>query len=152
MSGTKFVLRLAGDIWAVPPPASLAVFLTAGDGCEAERRAALCAAVKLDKESNRITPALAEFYKASWVRRMRIGLSCFAWPPGEIRQYYPRAVRRFGLAGGYAARCADLICRHGCALRKKPGDGEGVNATFANFATRQALAEWLHAQDAHGAN
>ncbi len=150
--GTKFILQLAGDIWAVRPPAFLAAFVTACGACEEERRAALCAAVQLDKESNRITPSVAEFYQASWIRRIRIGLSCLAWPPGEIRELYPRAVRRFGLAGGYAARCADLVRRHGRALRRKPGDGKGVDATLANFAIRQALATWIQAQDAREAN
>jgi len=152
VSGTRFVLRLAGDIWAVRPPAFLEAFLTACSACEEERRAALCAAVQLDQESCRITSSLAEFYRASWLRRMRIGLSCLAWPPGEIRELYPRAVRRFGLAGGYAARCADLVCRHGRALRRKPGDGEGVHTPLANFTARQALATWIQTQDRRGEN
>ena len=150
--GTKFVLQLAGDIWAVRPPASLAAFLTSGGECEEERRAALCAAVQLNKESNRITPSLATFNQASWICRIRIGLSCLVWAPWEIRQYYPQGVRRFGLAGGYVWRCADLLRRHGRALRRGLGDGKGVDANLTNFATRQALAAWIHAQDAHEAN
>jgi len=145
--GTKFVLQLASDIWAVRPPASLVPFLTSGNACEEARRAALCASLQLTYESKQITPSIESLCHASGLSRFRIGLARVLCPPCEIRHRFPRVVRRFGLAGGYVCRFADIIRRHGRLLRELARGGNAIKPDLANFATRQALSAWIHAQN-----
>jgi hypothetical protein len=145
--GTRFTLQIAYDIWGGSPPATLTSFLPASVEWERERKSALSAAIQLTYESKLMTPALEAFHHASGLRRLRIGLARLLNPPSEIRRCYPCAVRRWGLAGGYVGRCADLIRRHGQAWRKAAGDGTSTGADLANFSTRQALSAWIRAQD-----
>ena len=107
----------------------------------------MCAALQLSYESKQITPSLETFHQTSGFRRLRIGLARVLLTPTDIRSGYPRAVRRFGLAGGYIARGADLFRRHGPALRRAAGGGGALDADLANFAARQALSAWLRAQE-----
>jgi hypothetical protein len=145
--GTRFVLQTAFDICGGRPPATLASFLTSGVECEEMHRAALCAAFQLTYEGRRFTPSLEAFHHTSGFRRLRIGLARLLYPPSEIRRSYPLAVRRWGLAGGYMGRCADLIRRHGQACRKAAGDGTSRAADLANYATRRTLSAWIRAQE-----
>ncbi len=145
--GTRFVLQAAFDIRGGRLPASLTSFLPSGDRCEEAGSAALCAALQLSSESRLITPALEAFHHTSGFRRLRIALGRVLLPPVEIRSGCAPGARRFGLAGGYVWRCADLIRRHGRAWRKAAGDGTVTDADLANFSTRQALSAWIRAQE-----
>ncbi len=146
--GAKFVLQLAGDIFAVRPPASLTSFVPSGGEYEKVRRAALCAALQLTCDSKHMTPALASLYQVSGLRRIRIGLARIFYPPSELRQSCPQVVRRFGLVGGYLWRCADLFRRHSRTLRKVSVDCNAGDPALANFATRQTLGAWLREHEA----
>lgn len=145
--GAKFVLQVAFDICGVCPPASVTSFLTADGAFEEERRAALSAALQLTDESRQLTSAMAACRRASWPRRLRLGLSRIFLPPDMIRAAYAQAVRRYGLAGGYIARCADLIRRRGRVWRTVGHADPALSADLANFNTRRALGAWIHAQD-----
>lgn len=145
--GTRFTLQIAFDIWGGSPPAPLTSFLPAGVGCERTRTSALSSALQLTYESRLITPALAAFHQASGLRRFGIGLARLLNRPSEIRRNYPRAVRRWGLVGGYIGRCADLIRRHGQACRRPAGDRASTGADLANFSTRRAISAWIRAQE-----
>jgi hypothetical protein len=145
--GTRFAIRMAFDIWGGSPPAPLTSFLTFGAGVEKERDSALRAALQLTHKGRLMTPALESFHRSSGLRRLGVVLARLLNPPSEIRRCYPCAVRRWGLAGGYVGRCADLIRRHGQAWRKAAGDGTSTGADLANFSTRQALSAWIRAQD-----
>jgi hypothetical protein len=148
--GARFVLQVAGDICGVRPSAPLASFLPSGDGCVAAGSAALCAALQLSRESKNITSAREAAGHAFGLRRLGIRLARLLLPPVEIRLGYPRVVRRWGLAGGYVWRCADLIRRYGRASRKAVVGGNAADPDFANFATRRALSAWIRAQEPGG--
>jgi|GEM_PF-3032356 len=147
--GAKFVLQVACDIWAVDPPATLTAFLPSGDEYSSARRTALRATLQLTCESRQITQALASFCQVSWFRRCILILSRIFYPPSELRQSCPLVVRRFGLAGGYLWRGADLIRRYSQTLRKISGNRHAVDTSLANFTTRQSLSKWLRSQEAH---
>ncbi len=145
--GTRFVLQMAFDILGESPPAPLASFLQPGIGGDKARDSALRTALQLTHESRLMTPALEAFHHASWSRRLRIGLARLLYSPSEIRGSYPRAVHRWGLAGGYIGRCADLVRRHGQVWRKAAGEGTSTGADLANYATRRSLSAWIRAQE-----
>ncbi|MFO7535673.1 MAG: nucleotidyltransferase family protein [Kiritimatiellia bacterium] len=145
--GTKFVLRVAGDIGEIPLPPALAAYVNMGGQFEEARRAALTAALQLTGESKRLTPSLQACRGASLLARLRIGITRVFLAPADIRSGHPQAVRRWGLAGGYLCRGADLLRRHGQALRKLSGGGDAVDAHFANYAARRALSAWIRAKE-----
>jgi hypothetical protein len=145
--GAKFVLRVAGDIGGIPLPPALAAFVNTEGEFEDARRAALTAALQLTGESKRLTPSLQACRGASLLARLRIGITRVFLAPADIRAGHPQAVRRWGLAGGYLCRCADLLRRHGPALRKMSGGGRAVDAQLANYAARRTLSAWIRAQE-----
>jgi hypothetical protein len=143
----KCMLQVAHDIWGVRPPAQLIPFLPCSAEHEKARSAAVGAALQLNCENRKISPALAAFCQTSGLGRLRIGLERMLLPPVEIRLKYPRAVRRWGLVGGYIGRCADLIRLHGWMLRQVARDRKAVGSDLSDFATRQALIAMIYTQE-----
>jgi hypothetical protein len=68
-------------------------------------------------------------------------------PADALRTAYPRATRRFGLAGGYTARLADLLRRRARDVLPAGRRGAAVDAAAADMAARLRLDRWLRAQE-----
>ena len=143
--GTRFVLRVAADLFGEAPFAAVAPFLQEAAACGDARRAALAAAVQISSGSARITPALAAALPRSRAGRLAAGFGRVWLTPDQIRLIYPRTVRRWGLPGGYLWRGADLARRHGAALlgRRRIAPEE-----MANSAIRHTLVKWIDTRDA----
>lgn len=147
--GAKFVLQLAFDIFEVAPPATLSAFLPTDNNDTTARQTALCATIQLSCESREITHAVAAFCQESWAHRFRLVLARIFCSPSELRQRCPTVVQRFGLAGGYLWRVGDLIRRYNKTLGKVSVDRHAVDASLANFTTRQILSTWLCSKETH---
>lgn len=145
--GTRFVLQVAFELLGGSPPAALTPFLATAGGSREARRAALRATLLLTPESKQLSLPLVAFQRSSGIRRLGIGLARWLLAPARIRRGYARAVRRWGLAGGYVARGADLLRRHGRSCRPPTGEGAFSDADLANFSTRRSLSAWLLEQE-----
>jgi hypothetical protein len=128
-------------------PAPLSSFLLANGEYEKERHEALSAALQLNGESRQLTPPMAACHQASWVKRLQIGFSRVFVPAEMIRLSYWSAIRRFGLVGGYIARCIDLIRRRSRTWKNVTRNDPALKADLANFASREAINAWINTQD-----
>lgn len=142
-----FVWRVAHDVCGVEPPAELAEWTRPLETSVAERRAALEIALYTQWQTESMTRLLSEFRQASGWRRALVGARAVFAPPAMIRQSHPVATRWGGLAGGYAARAADLVRRR---LRDAfPGAQRraGVARAADAMSARLRLGRWLAQQE-----
>ena len=145
--GTRFLIQVASDIYGVDLPTSVGSFLPDSGAFKDERQAALCAALQLNGESGKLIPLMEDYQQASCFHFFKVGLSRLFIPPSMIRSGHPQAVRRFGLLGGYIARCTDLFLRRFRMRRMATLDDPAVKSDLENYNTRRELSAWLHAQD-----
>ena len=142
-----FVWRVAHDLCGVEPPPALAAWTRPLEACVAERRAALAVALPETGQAVTMSRLLSEFRQASWWRRAAVGLRAVLVPPARIRHSYPAATRRGGLAGGYAARAADLVRRRRREAFPAGPCRQSVDRSAEDMTARVRLERWLKAQE-----
>lgn len=147
-----FVWRVAHDLCGVEPPPALAGWTPGDDDrMQTERRAALALALPEARQLMSMTRLLSEFQQASWWRRAALGVKAIAVPPAKIRQAYPLCTRRAGLAGGYAARLADLVKRRLRDVLPAGRRRAHRSGAAADMAARLRLDHWLEAREQQAA-
>lgn len=143
-----FVWRVAHDICGAEPPAALSGWIAGDvDGVRQERRAALAVALSACSSPVTMSRLLCEYRKASWWRRMVLGIKALRLSPDNLRYAYPMAMRRGGLAGGYVARLGDLVSRRMRDLMPTGRRRRVVASAVEDMADRLRLERWLKTQE-----
>ena len=143
-----FVWRVAHDLCDAPVPAALTGWTPPdADGLKNKRSAAAKAALQEIPLRVNMSVSLADFQRAPAWRRPALALRLVFLPVGALRVAHPRAMRRFGLIGGYAARLVDLLHRRMRALLPGATRRTEVFKAINDMSTRLDLDRWLRAQE-----